>query len=207
MTRMEKEMIHAVEELEKQQPPRTVLPAEDSHIGVDSSDVAKRSDRSIQAAVAARIAGASYLEIARVFEYKNPQTARHAVETAMAGAYDDPNDMEAMRGVTTARLETLLRSLAPKALSDKMSTKNELGEKVFVDNVEHIVYARTFLSVVDRLAKLHGLDAPQVHRFETPDVARLNEVISTIVTARNELVAPEADIFADEIIVEEEAAS
>lgn len=203
MIAVEKTTRDAVAEIEGRQPSPSVLPEEDSPVGVDTKDVEKRSERSIQAAVAARIAGASYLEIARLFEYKNPQTARHAVETAMAGAYEDSGDMEAMRGVTTARLESLLRSLAPKALSDKITVTKD-GKKITEENPEHIVYARTFLSVVDRLARLQGLDAPQVHRFETPDVARLNEVVATLVRARNELVAPEADIFADEIVVEPE---
>ena len=196
-------MREKLDQIESQTPPSSELPIEDSPVGVDTKDVASRSERSIKAAVAARIAGASYVEIAEMFDYKNPQTARHAVEAAMAGAYEDGDDISALRGMTMARLETLLRSLGPKALSDKV-VKLVDGKKVTEENVEHLAYARTYLSVVDRIARLHGLDAPQVHRFETPDAARLNEVMAVLIQSRNALAAPEADIFADEIVVEEE---
>lgn len=195
-----------LEEIESRTVPSADLPPEDSPIGIDEKDIARRSERSVKAAVAARIAGASYVEIAEMFDYKNPQTARHAVEAAMAGAYEDGDDIAALRGMTMARLETLLRSLGPKALSDKV-VKTVKGEKVTEENVEHLAYARTYLSVVDRIAKLHGLDAPQVHRFETPDAARLNEVMAVLVQSRNALAAPEADIFGDEIVVEPEEES
>lgn len=189
-----------------------ILPPEDRSTEVDEADVAAKSSRSVKAAVAARIAGASYAEIAELFDYRTPASARQAVETAIAAAYDDGESIEGLRNMAQARLETLLKSLAPRALSDKVRVKRTVNGKEItevVDNTEHLAYAREFRATVDRLIMLNGLNAPQVHRFETPDAAMFNEVLAVVQRAKIEGQAPEADIFDAEVVEDDddEAAS
>lgn len=175
------------------------IPPEEQEVEVVEQEVRRATVTRTKAAVSMRIAGASYAEIAEVLEFETPATARAVVEKGIAGTYDDPENIESMRGMARARMETLLRSLAPKALSDKkVITKN--GQKITVENTEHLAYAREFRATVDRLVALDGLAAPQVHRFETPAVERFNEVLREVVSTRNAIAAPEADIFDAEVV-------
>jgi hypothetical protein len=178
------------------------IPPEEQEVEVVQTQVRQATQTRTKAAVSMRIAGASYAEIAEVLEFDTAATARGVVERGIAGTYDDPENIEAMRGMARARLETLLRSIAPKALSDKKRvTRN--GKTETVENPEHLAYAREFRATVDRLVALDGLAAPQVHRFETPAVDQFNEVLREVIAQRNAIAAPEADIFDAEEVVDD----
>lgn len=105
-------------------------------------------------AVALRLAGASYKEIAEVQEFTNAQVARQVVEAELANSLDD-NDVSMLRALESARIERLLQSVWSRALSPQ--------------NPDQLAYSRHALSLIDRHAKLHGLDAPQKIEVYTPD--------------------------------------
>lgn len=100
------------------------------------------------AAVSLRIAGANYSEIATTLGYANAFRARQAVEGALArSAGENPEGVEQVRQLTEKRLERLLRATMPAAIDNK--------------NRDQLAYVRTALAIIDRHAKLRGVDAPQ----------------------------------------------
>lgn len=108
-------------------------------------DIKDRKAR-MQAAVAMRVAGANYSDIARTLEYPTTTLARQAVERALAASVGEES-REQLRFLEGRRLERLLRSLWGKATDE--------------DNEDHLAYVRTALAVIDRHARLYGADAPQ----------------------------------------------
>lgn len=110
----------------------------------------------IRAAVAMHISGASYTEIAEVEGYASATVVRRIVEQAIAATIDDRNDLPRLRAVANARLERLLRSVWVKA--------NDSDPK----NVDQVAYSRTALALIDRMIRLHGLDAPTKVEVFTP---------------------------------------
>lgn len=139
------------------------------------------------AAVNLRIEGASWSDIARVLDYSSPQRARGAVEAALAEMAESEEDRDQLRYVMSRRLDRILYSLMKRATNP--------GDQ------DHIVYARTALSVIDRQAKLHGLDAPNqiiVHNASDKEVkAYVDKVVTLMKQATDEA---EADIVDAEIV-------
>jgi hypothetical protein len=118
----------------------------------DDLDAPDRRTRQ-EAAVALRIAGANYSEIATTLGYMSSAKAREAVERALAASIDS-DDRERLRTLEGKRLERLLRGLWRKATDDA--------------NPEHLSAVRTAVAVIDRHARLFGLDAPQQMVVYTP---------------------------------------
>lgn len=137
-----------------------------------------------EAAVALRIAGATYSEIARTLGYSNITRARQAVEQALAASVGD-DDRERMRFIEGRRLERLLRGLWHKATDEE-------GE-------EQLAAARTALAVIDRHAKLYGLDAPTVHAIYSPTQTEMEQWLAGIAAQVREGQPEEYDIIAGEI--------
>lgn len=108
-----------------------------------------------QAAVAMRVAGAAYSEIARTLEYPSVTAARQAVERALAASVGEEG-REQLRFIEGRRLERLLRSVWGRATSEDVEVD---GKKV--PNPDHLAYVRTALAIIDRHARLYGADAPQ----------------------------------------------
>jgi hypothetical protein len=100
-----------------------------------------------QAAVALRVDGASYSEIARLLEYSSAQRARGAIEKALAEQMGSPEEVEHVRWLNGRRLERILSSLMKRATNPK--------------DPDHLQYARMAVIVIDRHARLYGADAPQ----------------------------------------------
>ncbi|HET6896883.1 MAG TPA: hypothetical protein VFK70_00980 [Vicinamibacteria bacterium] len=124
-----------------------------------------RGNRS-QAAVALRLAGASYAEVADVLEYADARTARHEVEDVLAASAADPADRETLRREALGRLERLLRATWAKATTP--------------DHPEHIPAAKFALSVVDRVIRLQGLDAPAELVVHTPTMREIDAWVATV---------------------------
>lgn len=155
-----------------------------------------------KAAVAMALAGATDKEIADQLRFVSPTAARRAYEAELAGAYDPTTDYEAMRRLLSARYEGLLKSLAPKALNSKIRVKDEEskteGATKLVDNEEHITYAREYRNTLDRIGVLHGLNAPQVIKMQTPAQAEFERVTAALVAQSTAAADGEGDIFADD---------
>ena len=137
----------------------------------DHLDAPDRKSRQ-EAAVALRLAGATYTEVATALGYTSPALAREAVERALASTVD-ADDRERMRVLEGRRLERLLRGLWRKATDDA--------------NPEHLSAVRTAIAVIDRHARLFGLDAPQQMVVYTP----AGEEIATWVAAMAQQVRGE----------------
>lgn len=100
-----------------------------------------------QAAIALRVDGAGYSDIARILEYSSPQRARVAIEKALSEQVSSPEQVEHVRWLNGRRLERILVSLMKRATNPK--------------DPDHLQYARMAVVVIDRHARLYGADAPQ----------------------------------------------
>ena len=143
------------------------------------------SSRTSRAAVALRLAGASYLEIADTLGYADDAEARNAVERDLAAmSVRDVEGRDRLRAEEAARLERLLRSVWSKAVD--------------ANNAEHLSAARTALAIVDRHAKLLGLDVPSeviVHNPTTIEIDRW--VADRVIEMQDQLPVVEAEVVYD----------
>jgi hypothetical protein len=140
--------------------------------------------RKTEAAVALRIAGASYEDIAAAVGYKNAATAMGAVEREL-GKTVTRADKERQRDLASRRLERLLRGVWGKAVDP--------------NNVEHLAAARLAKDLIDRHARLFGLDAPTEVVVHNPTQSEI-EAWVTHVLSLNETVL-EADVIVGEVVV------
>lgn len=153
---------------------------------LDAND--DRSDRQ-KAAIAMRIAGANYSEIAEVLSYSSANLARVAVERGLARTAG-PEDREQLRWLEARRLERILRGLWKKATMDEID-----GER----NEEHLPAARTALAVIDRHAKLYGLDAPTEMVVYNPTGGEIQAWVERLTSQVREAFPEEADIIEGEL--------
>ncbi len=109
----------------------------------DSEDSPTRA----AAAVAMKIDGAGYSDIARVLEYSSAQRARKAVEDAIAAQAGTPDQLEHIRWVNSRRIERIIASIMPRATNPK--------------DPDHLMYARMAIVTIDRHLRIWGADAPQ----------------------------------------------
>lgn len=152
-------------------PPLSEAELAKANTDLDAPDRTARGN----AAVAMRIAGATYTDIARTLEYTSPTHARQAVERSLAASAGEEG-RDQMRFLEARRLERILRGLWPKATSDKIIGKN--GQEF--DNPDHLAYARTAIAVIDRHARLYGLDAPQEMIVYNPSGAELEAWVANM---------------------------
>lgn len=174
---------------------------------IGSSDVIvaakKLTTRAVMAAVSLKIAGATYEEIADKLNYTSPAAARAAVEQGLADAYD-AKDTASLRRITSARLESLWRLAWEEAQRDEIEVwKTRDGEAypVMERNPERAAYIRLSMDIASRYAKLHGLDAP-TQISVSPGAIELEETVAKLVAVAKRGQHSEADIFADEEIIE-----
>lgn len=121
---------------------------------LEPANFVDRPSRS-QSAVGLRLSGASYTDIARVLEYTSPAQARQAIERVLASTADSPEDLKNMRVLQTRRYERLLQSVMSKAVDP--------------EDAEHLAYNGRALAIIDRISKLHGVDAPTQVQFTPTD--------------------------------------
>ena len=153
----------------------------------DLNDVDK-SDTKAAAGVSMRIQGASYTDIARVLGYSSAYRARAAVERALASAADSVEEKEQMRFIISKRLDRLLAAHMPQALDPT--------------NPNQLAFSARALAVIDRQARLHGVDAPTQIQISATDeeILQLVEQFSPQAEADRKVV--EADIIEADIIDE-----
>lgn len=118
------------------------------------------------AAVALRLAGASFQEVADALEFVDARTARHAVEDALAASAGDAADRDTLRREAVGRLERLLRGTWAKATTP--------------DHPEHIPAGKFALAVVDRIIRLQGLDAPSEVTIHTPTMREIDAWVANV---------------------------
>jgi hypothetical protein len=146
-----------------------------------------RRARNGAAAVALRLAGASYTEIAEALALTDAKAARSAVETTLA-AQTTEQTREQLRGEEAARLERLLRGVWGKATNP--------------DHAEHLPAAKVALAIIDRHVRLHGLDAPAEVIVHSPTTAEIDAwVASMTAVSLTDLRALEASVVDDVIDV------
>lgn len=136
------------------------------------------------AAVSLKLSGASYTDIAKVLGYEDAYRARTAVERALADSAE-PTDVASLRAMHLKRLDRLLRSTWEKAINP--------------NHPDHLAYVRTALVVMERAAKVAGVDAPsQVAVSVTPE--HLQQWVEAVARLGGAPQAIEADIMDVEII-------
>lgn len=154
-----------------------------------NSDLDKKAPvNRTEAAIALRIAGAPYSEIAEVLGYADVAAARLAVERGLASTVTE-EDRKEMRTIANRRLERLLRAVMPKVVSPG-------GEEVLSG-------ARTALAIVDRHIRLNGLDAPATVAVYSPTDSEIQEFIASHAQRMISGLPQEVDII-DADVVEED---
>lgn len=149
---------------------------------LDTKDRASRQE----AAVAMRIAGATYSEIAKVLEYASPSLARQAVERSIAATTGTPESREHQRFLESRRLERLLRSLWNKATNE--------------DHEEHLAAIRTAVALIDRHSRLNGLDQPSEMIVYTPAQEEIQRWVAMVTEQTRGQLPEEEDILEGEVI-------
>lgn len=141
------------------------------------------TSRSAASAVALRLAGASYTEIAEALGFESDARARSAVERDLAAraADADPDKRELLRAQSAARLERLLRGVWAKATNP--------------NDPEHIPAVRTALSIIDRHTRLYGLDAPTEVTVHTPAASEIEAWVNAVIAQAGEPMALEPDVI------------
>lgn len=151
-----------------------------------TTEEGETADRAASA-VALRVAGASYSDIARTLGYSSAHRARSAVERVLASTADSPEERDRVRDLTDRRLNRLLQSVMSKATNPR--------------DPEHLAYNARALAIVDRQARLHGVDAPTQAVIHTPSAERVEEYIGKVLAfAKVSLDNDEADIIEAEVM-------
>jgi hypothetical protein len=157
--------------------------------GRGGSTLARARTRKANAAVALRLSGATWGEIAEALGYPTARQALVATEKALERQLRD-TDREAMRRVAGARLERLLLSIWPKAIDGA--------------HPEHLIAASKAREIVDRHAKLFGLDAPTEIVVHSPTQSELEAWVTRVAQLRAPHVE-EYDILDGEVVDEPQA--
>lgn len=139
-----------------------------------------------EAAVAMFIWGAGYQDIKNKLGYSSARHARMAVERALAASADSEDDREKMRWVIGKRLNRLLGSHMSKAVDPK--------------EPQQLAYSARVLAIVDRQAKLYGVDAPTQIQVTASDDHIREFVEFMMPQAREDQRAIEADILEGDIL-------
>lgn len=154
-------------------------------------DAVDRAGRQ-EAAINLRIHGASFTEIAQVLDYASANHARLSVERGLAKSVS-ADSREQQRFLVSRRLERLLRAVMPRATDE--ADPDQLG------------YARTALAIIDRHARLHGVDAPQEMVVYSPSKGEIDALVDKWAKQVTSDAPEEYDVIegqlADDVIAED----
>lgn len=138
-----------------------------------------------RAGLALRLAGASYAEIADTLALADAAEARDLVCNELAARDVDADERIALRAEEAARIERLLRGVWAKATNPH--------------DPEHLPAARVALSMVDRHARLLGLDMPTEVVVYTPTTTEIETWVAEMVSKSSSVIdVEEADVLAIE---------
>lgn len=136
-----------------------------------------------------RESGYQFDEIAEILGFPDSSSAEREFTKGMVALLkENPDVLNHLRDLTGRRLERLLRAVWAKALDPH--------------NPEQMVAHQRALAVIDRHAKLYGLDAATKVDVEiSPTQKQMSEFISEVIKLRNDL-PEEGDIFGDAEVIE-----
>jgi hypothetical protein len=173
------------------------LAAEASRVTEPGSlDVARRvaaMDPPTRAAAAVQMAveGAAYSDIAKVLDYETPAAAKKAVWNTIGDVEIDPQEVQRKRELMGRSLGKLLTSCMRRATNPH--------------DPDHTTYVRTSLAIMDRQARLYGLDAPTNLVVHTPTQREIDAYVEQVrhihLVAAGDL---EADILEAEVVTDDE---
>jgi predicted transcriptional regulator len=144
-----------------------------------------------EAALALRMSGASYTDIAKHLGYSSAYRARTAVERILAETANSPEERDQQRVLHDRRLNRLLQSVMGKATNPKEQ--------------DHLAYNARALAILDRIGKLHGVDAPTESIVYTPSAEKIEALIAkTLTVAQVSLDNDEADIIDADVVEEDD---
>lgn len=132
------------------------------------------------AAVNLLISGASYNDVAKVMLYKSTDEAKRAIWGAIGAIEMDENRRGRERELMARRLNAMISSGWKRANNPS--------------DADHLAYQRLMLAIMDRQAKLYGLDAPSESIVYTPSQAEINEHVARV---RNLVIVEAGDVEAD----------
>lgn len=142
-----------------------------------------------EAALAFKLVGASYEDIAKNLDFVSPTEARLAVERALARAADEFGDKDRLRTVLNKRLDRIAQVCYARSLQK--------------DNPDQIAWARTFLAYADRISKMNGLEATATTVVITPAYEEIEQWARKMYEqVSGEPIVVEAEIVEDEIEAE-----
>ena len=143
-----------------------------------------KSATKAEAAVTLAMMGASPTDIAKTLNYSSAYRAQRAVERALASGSNDPLGREDMRKLIGKKLDRLQAAVMSKALDP--------------NDPNQLAYHARALAVVDRQAKLWGVDAPLQVQVNAADEQILAFVEMVSPNAAADKLAIEADPMADD---------
>lgn len=117
-------------------------------------------------ALALRLSGADFEEIADFLGYTSAAEARSAVHSALSAEQHDPDEREKLRTEESSRLLALLRKVWGKAMDP--------------EDPEHLSSVKMALQIIDRHSRLHGLDAPQEVVVHNPTLSEIDSWVATV---------------------------
>lgn len=141
------------------------------------------------AALALKIAGATWSEIMSALNFSSEQAVRNAVQTAAAANMTD-EDRSQHRQMALMRYERLLRSGMVKAMD--------------ANNGEHLSAIRACTELVNRIVALTGAAMPTELVIHTPTESQLREWVQQV----SQIKMPEVqeyDIFDADVVPEIES--
>lgn len=140
------------------------------------------------AALALRLAGAGYDEVADALGLADARAARDQAEQALeARAWADVEGRQRLRQENSARIERLLRGVWQKATT--------------ADHPEHLSAVKVAVALIDRHIRLHGLDAPAEIIVHNPTATEIDQWVAGMISMGSaDLAAMEADIVDAEVV-------
>lgn len=156
---------------------------------IDAARKVAAMDAPTRAAAAVQLAveGAAYTDIARMLDYDSPTAAKNAVWGAIGDVEIDPKEVARKRDLMGRGLGKLLTSCMRRATNPH--------------DPDHAHYVRTVLAIMDRQARLYGLDAPTNLVVHTPTQQQIDDYVAHV--RRLQLIEAgdiEADILDAEVI-------
>lgn len=132
---------------------------------VPGNSVSRARNRKANAAIALRIAGATWSEIALTVGYPTARAALTATEKALEKQLQT-EDRDVLRNLVGARLDRLLRSTWTKATDE--------------DHPEHLIALTKAREVLSDHRKLYGLDAPTEIVVHSPTLSEIEQWVTRV---------------------------
>jgi hypothetical protein len=157
--------------------------------GTPGKEVTRARDRKANAALAMRLSGATWEDIASVLGFPTERAALVAYESAMEKQLETPESREELRRLARLRLERLMRGVWAKAIDP--------------ENAEHLAAVSKAKEIIAQITRLEGSDAPTEVNIYSP---AQSEIEAWVAEQVNKTVPQleEADIFEGEIVVDSE---